>query len=143
MVTDVVVLLDFISRRDAEDCVAARRELKAFHFNGILKSKCLATQKNFRVFSCFSWFQKTQNPLRVSVLRKITLRVLQVAKARARATNLCAVILVKRRDTEGNYLRHKQSGVQTISCLHAQPQSYPLLFQECCSYKEGIWRIFR
>ena len=62
MVTDVVVLLDFISRRDAEDCVAARRELKAFHFNGILKSKCLATQKNFRVFSCFSWFQKTQHP---------------------------------------------------------------------------------
>ena len=45
MVTDVVVLLDFISSRDAEDCVAARRELKAFHFNGILKSKCLATQK--------------------------------------------------------------------------------------------------
>ena len=66
MVTDVVVLLDFISRRDAEDCVAARRELKAFHFNGILKSKCLATQKNFRVFSCFSWFQKTQNPLPAS-----------------------------------------------------------------------------
>ena len=47
MVTDVVVLLDFISRRDAEDCVAARRELKAFHFNGILKSKCLAAQKKF------------------------------------------------------------------------------------------------
>ena len=90
MVTDVVVLLDFISRRDAEDCVAARRELKAFHFNGILKSKCLAAQKNFRVFSCFSWFQKAQNPLRVSVLRKTTLRVLRVSpKAIARATNPC------------------------------------------------------
>ena len=60
MVTDVVVLLDFISRRDAEDCVAARRELKAFHFNGILKSKCLATQKKF---SCvFVLFVVSKNP---------------------------------------------------------------------------------
>ena len=60
MVTDVVVLLDFISRRDAEDCVAARRELKAFHFNGILKSKCLATQK--KIFVCFRAFRGFQKP---------------------------------------------------------------------------------
>ena len=62
MVTDVVVLLVFISRRDAEDCVAARRELKAFHFNGILKSKCLATQKNFVCFRAFRGFKKPRIP---------------------------------------------------------------------------------
>ena len=79
MVTDVVVLLDFISRRDAEDCVAARRELKAFYFNGILMSKCLATQKTFSCVFVLFVVSKTQNPLRASVLQKTTLRVLCVS----------------------------------------------------------------
>ena len=69
MVTDVVVLLDFISRRDAEDCVAARRELKAFYFNGILMSKCLATQKTF---SCvFVLFVVSKNPESPPCLRSL------------------------------------------------------------------------
>ena len=69
MVTDVVVSLDFISRRDAEDCVATRRELRAFHFNGIIKSKCLATQKTF---SCvFVLFVVSKNPESPPCLRSL------------------------------------------------------------------------
>ena len=56
-------------RRAAEDCVAARRELKAFYFNGILMSKCLATQKTF---SCvFVLFVVSKNPESPPCLRSL------------------------------------------------------------------------
>ena len=61
--------------------MAARHELKAFHFNGILKSKCLATQKTFSCVFVLFVVSKTPEPLRVSVL--FILRVSPKAQAPA------------------------------------------------------------
>ena len=55
-------------------------------------------------------FSQTPEPLRVSVLRKITLRVLRVSpKARALATNLCA------RDANGTQRRKGRRGRRAVT----------------------------
>ena len=59
---------------------------------------------------CKQLFQHPLKPLRVSVLRKITLRVLRVSpKARALATNLCA------RDANGTQRRKGRRGRRAVT----------------------------
>ena len=85
-------------RRAAETCVAARRELKAFHFNGILKSKCLATQKTF---SCvFVLFVVSKNPESPPCLRASLFSVFRRRLERERQITFVHCLRLTRRRGE-------------------------------------------
>ena len=61
-------------------------------------------QNLFRVISCISWFQIPHIPLRVSVLRKITLRVLRVSpKAIAAAFKSLHLLLSPNTEYRGQW----------------------------------------